>query len=47
LQETKREIFDSSYIRKLCPCRLNQFAFAPYVGNSGGLITMWNGNAFN
>ena len=47
LQETKREIFDNAYIRKFCPHRLNQFAFAPSIGNSGGLITIWNGNAFN
>jgi exonuclease III len=47
LQETKREIFDNAYIRKFCPRRLNQFAFAPSVGTSGGLVFIWNGNAFN
>ena len=47
LQETKRELFDRSYIRKFCPRRINQFAFSPSVGNSGGIITLWNGNMFD
>ena len=46
-QETKKEIFDLSYIRKFCPRRFNQFAYSPSVGSSGGIITIWNGNLFN
>ena len=46
LQETKREVFDTAYIRKFCPRRLNQFAYQPSIGNSGGLITIWNGNQY-
>ena len=42
LQETKREHFDSAYIRKFCPKRLNKFAFLPAVGASGGLLIVWN-----
>jgi exonuclease III len=47
MQETKRESFDSNYLRNFCPRRLNQFIFSPSIGNSGGLITIWNGNAFS
>jgi endonuclease/exonuclease/phosphatase family metal-dependent hydrolase len=45
LQETKRESFDNAYIRKFCPRKFNMFAYHPSVGNSGGIITIWNGNA--
>jgi hypothetical protein len=34
-------------LRNFCPKNLNQFAFTPSVGNSGGIITVWNGNLFN
>jgi exonuclease III len=47
MQETKRETFDSNYLKILCPRRLNQFIYSHSVGNSGGLITIWNGSAFN
>ena len=47
LQETKREHFDHSYIRNFCPRRINQFAYPPSVGSSGGIITLWNGNMFS
>jgi exonuclease III len=47
LQETKRENFDSSYLKNFCPRRMNQFVFSPSVGNSGGLITIWNSSVFS
>jgi hypothetical protein len=47
LQETKRESFDHSYIRKFAPKRFDQFAFFPSVGSSGGIITIWNGALFH
>ena len=47
LQETKREHFDHSYIRNFCPSRINQFAYSPSEGSSGGIITLWNGNMFS
>lgn len=47
LQETKREIFDNSYLRKLPPRRFSIFAYCPWHGSSGGIITIWNGNLFN
>lgn len=46
LQETKTESFDHSYIKNFCPRRFNQFAYSPSIGNSGGLITIWNGSLF-
>ena len=45
-QETKREQFDLAYIRNFYPKRFNQYSFMPSAGNSGGLITIWNGNLF-
>jgi exonuclease III len=47
LQETKREHFDSNYIKKFCPRQLDAFEFSPSVGASGGLITIWNSNLFD
>jgi mRNA deadenylase 3'-5' endonuclease subunit Ccr4 len=47
LQETKRELFDHFYIKKFCPRHLDHFAFAPSIGASGGLITLWNNNLFD
>jgi exonuclease III len=47
MQETKREVFDSAYIKKFCPRRLNQFAYVPSLGSSGGIITIWNGSMYN
>ena len=46
IQETKRENFDSFYIRKFCPRNLDNFAFSPSHGGSGGLITIWNSSLF-
>ena len=37
LQETKRETFDTTYLKKFCPSRINNFAFLPSVGASCGL----------
>jgi exonuclease III len=47
LQETKRETFDSSYLKNFCPRRMNQYVFSPSVGNSGGLITICNSSVFS
>jgi exonuclease III len=47
LQETKNESFDSTCIRKFCPRRMNQFAYQPSIGLSGGIITIWNGSLFS
>jgi endonuclease/exonuclease/phosphatase family metal-dependent hydrolase len=47
LQETKNESFDSTCIRKFCLRRMNQFAYQPSIGLSGGIITIWNGSLFS
>jgi exonuclease III len=47
LQETKRENFDSKYIKNFCPKKFSKFAFVPSMGASGGLIIIWNGALFD
>lgn len=37
-QETKKENFDSAFIRNFAPRRFDKFAFAPSVGASGGSL---------
>lgn len=41
LQETKKEFFKHSFIRKCCPQRFDKFEFMPSEGASGGLIIIW------
>jgi exonuclease III len=45
-QETKRETFDQAYLRNFCHRRFNNYAYIPSIDNSGGIITIWNGNLF-
>jgi exonuclease III len=47
LQETKREYFDHTYLRNFCPKKFSHFNYTPSIGNSGGIITLWNGGLFN
>lgn len=47
LQETKRETFDLSYLKKFYPRHLDSFAFYPSTGASGGLLTVWNSNLYD
>jgi len=47
LQETKKETFDSFYIKKFCPRNLDKFAYSPSIGAFGGLITIWNSSLFD
>lgn len=47
LQETKREYFDNFYIKNFCPRNLDIFAFAPSIGASRGLLTVWNSGMFD
>jgi hypothetical protein len=44
LQETKRQAFDPSTIRKMIPKRFNKFAFSLSQGASGGILIGWNGS---
>jgi hypothetical protein len=41
LQETKKEFFDSAYLKNSCPAHVDSFAFVPSVGNSGGSVIIW------
>lgn len=46
LQETKKETFDSNFIRNICPAGFDAFEFLPSVGASGGVITIWKSRFF-
>lgn len=46
IQETKREFFDISYIRKFCPRVFDTFCFLPSVGASGGILMVWKSSMF-
>jgi exonuclease III len=47
LQETKRQDFTPSDVRKLAPKRFNKFAFVPSHGASGGIFIGYNGTLFS
>ena len=47
LQETKREAFDSAYLKNFFPRRTNKFDYSPSVGASGGLLVAWNAYMFH
>lgn len=47
LQETKKESFDHSFIRKCCPRRFDKFEFIPSIGASGGIIIIWCSSQFS
>lgn len=47
LQESKREVFDSFYIKRFCPRNIDNFAYSPSIGASGGLLTAWNSSMFD
>jgi len=46
-QETKKENFDSSFLRNFAPRNFGKFLFAPSVGAAGGSIVGWNGSLFD
>lgn len=41
LQETKREAFDSLFVRNFLPPNFDGLVFVPSVGASGGILTAW------
>jgi hypothetical protein len=48
LQETKREVFDHSYLWNLYPPELNCFKFVSSVGNlRGGTLIVWKSSRFS
>ena len=46
IQETKWESFDLVFIKSFCPKRFDKFVFAPSIGASGGILTVWNSSVF-
>lgn len=46
IQETKREAFDTFYIKKFFPRNLERFAYFPLAGASSGLLTILNSSIF-
>lgn len=47
LQETKRVMFDISFIKLFCPKKFDQYVYMPSNGASGGLITIWDSSMFS
>lgn len=46
-QETKKESFDLSFIKKFCPPSYDSFCYLPSIGASGGIITIWKSSLLN
>jgi hypothetical protein len=46
IQETKKQDFDFSFIKKCCPKQFDNFSFAPSVGASGGILVVWKSSVF-
>jgi len=46
IQETKRDSFDTPFVRKFAPRRFDNFDFIPSIGASGGILVMWNSSHF-
>ena len=46
LQETKKESFDSGFIKNICPLDFDSFECLPSVGASGGILVVWKSSAF-
>jgi exonuclease III len=47
LQETKKENFDSNFIKSFCLTSFDQFKFIPSVGASRGSIIIWKSSRFS
>jgi hypothetical protein len=47
IQETKRDFFDATYIKKLMPPSFDSFEYVPSIGASGGILTVWKSSKFN
>jgi exonuclease III len=46
-QETKKDDFDISFLRKICPATFDSFDFLPTNGASRGILIAWNGSLFS
>jgi hypothetical protein len=47
LQETKREIFDTRYIKNLCTSSFDSYEYVSSIGASSGIITLWKSSRFS
>jgi exonuclease III len=47
LQETKKEIFDLVFIRRICPQGFDSVAFKPSLDASWGILVVWKGALFS
>jgi hypothetical protein len=47
IQETKREHFDVSYIKKFCPASFDALCFLPSIGASWGILVVWKISVFH
>jgi exonuclease III len=47
LQETKREVFGTSYIKKFCLAAFDCYSFNPSHGAYGGTIIIWKSSKFS
>lgn len=45
-QETKKEVFDNSFLKNVCPPCFDKFEFLPSVGASGGMLIAWESRFF-
>jgi hypothetical protein len=46
IQETKKEHFDTPYIRQFAPKKFDKFDFCQSVGASWGILVLWNSSLF-
>ena len=46
-QETKKETFDTTFLKNVCPADFDIFEFLPSVGASGGIVTAWKSRLFS
>jgi len=47
LQETKKDSFDTAFLRNICPPDFDRFEYLPSVGASGGILTAWKSKLFS
>jgi len=46
IQETKKDVFDLPFLRKICPSQFDSFDYLPSVGTSGGILVAWKSTLF-
>jgi len=46
-QETKKEGFDSRFLKNVCPNEFDAFDLLPSIGASGGILIAWKSSLFS